>query len=467
MRKIKSTALLGAFVAVASVGVISHEAHGTQVSSIINYIPKEVLPGDVSLPTPAITPSENYPSSATVILTLSGATFVKNDYYAILGAGGNASCSYQELYSGLNSLTLSNCALSTNTSYTIVGGGNSTLANNTSFTVYGSQAANSIVLSYSSNVSGDTPYSVTLADVMPQLAISVSSATQFINPASLTAFVRYFTYPNAASNSVLISNSAYNNSIWSNTISSANASYTINFLFSNIPSSVTSVTATDTAVNTSQSAIPGNQSATVSFSLALGSSPFGGSASSDTISFSFYNGGNIQLGTISLSSITGIDLNYNGSSVSYVYSSTPQNFLTFTLGGTQIYVPDALAPDDGNAIQHGYITISMPSSASIVSVNVLNVPSASCPVPTTANGALVPTSTSGVFIIDLSQLAPLCTGISAFAWQSGVPLVIYISGTNATPTQITADAYAVFGGMLKRIPVDVTSLGNGYADFNY
>jgi len=38
MRKIKSTALLGAFVAVASVGVISHEAHGTLPIQCFGYV---------------------------------------------------------------------------------------------------------------------------------------------------------------------------------------------------------------------------------------------------------------------------------------------------------------------------------------------------------------------------------------------------------------------------------------------
>ena len=185
---------------------------------------------------------------------------------------------------------------------------------------------------------------------------------------------------------------------------------------------------------------------------------------SNTAIFYFYNSGNIQPGTISISSIVGsTSIAGRTSSNSYSYLSTPQNFLTFTIGGTQIYVPDALAPNGGNAIQSGYITISMPSSASIASISVLNNPSASCPT----NGILTSTSTPNVYYINLATLASLCTGLTPTAWQSGVPLVIFISGSNATPTQVTADAYAIFNNMLKRIPVDVTSLGNGYSDFSY
>ena len=138
--------------------------------------------------------------------------------------------------------------------------------------------------------------------------------------------------------------------------------------------------------------------------------------------------------------------------------------MTFAIGGTQLYVPDALAPDN-NVIQSGYITISMPSSTDIASISVLNNPSASCPAPSTSNGLLVSTSTTGVYYIDLSQLAPKCTGLTSAAWQSGVPLVIYIN--NATPNQVTADAYATFNNMLKRIPVNVLNIGNGGAKFSY
>jgi len=134
------------------------------------------------------------------------------------------------------------------------------------------------------------------------------------------------------------------------------------------------------------------------------------------------------------------------------------------LAGTQIYVPDALAHSGSNVITDGYITISMPSSASIASISVLNVPSASCPT----NGILTSTSTPNVYYIDLNTLASLCTGLTPTAWQSGVPLVITISGTNASPNNITADAYAVFNNMLKRIPVNVVNVsGSFYSQFSY
>ncbi|AEF19908.1 MULTISPECIES: hypothetical protein [unclassified Hydrogenobaculum] len=445
MRKIKSTALLGAFVAVASVGAISHEAHGTKVTSIVNTIAKEYLPGNVSLPTPYITPSVNYPSNASVTLILSGASFVNGDYYAILGAGSSTLCTTQESYSGLNSLTLSNCSLTANASYTIVGGGLSTYANNTSFTVYGSQGTSSIVLSYSSDVGNDTPSSVTLAQVQQQLTVTPANAgTAIIDPSSLSTFVSgsYVYDYNTAYNTMTISSSTG--------FSTSISSDTLNVVFNGIPSSVSTIytyfsgATSSTSDTASSNYTQGTGSATVSLTLpsngAVFSSPY-----SDTAIFHFSNSGNIQPGTIYISSIA------STSSNSYSYFSGSQNFLTFAFGGTQIYVPDALAPYDGNAIQSGYITISMPSSASIASISVLNNPSASCPT----NGILTSTSTPNVYYINLATLASLCTGLTPTAWQSGVPLVINIAGSNATPNNITADAYATFNGMLKRIPVNV------------
>jgi len=445
MRKIKSTALLGAFVAVASVGAISHEAHGAVVTSIINNIPKEMLPGSVTLPAPVISSSVNFPSNASVTLILSGATFVNGQSYTIGSCTANGN--------GLSSVTFSNCPLVANASYSIIGG-----AASTSFIVDGSQGTSSIVLSYSSNVGNDTPSSVTLAQVMPQLSVSANSVTQaVINPSSLTLFTNGF---NSATNAVVISNSAYNNSTWSNTI---NASDTISFLFTGIPSSVTLVSATDTGANTQRTATPGNQSATVSFTLAQANSPFA-SSSSDTIYFGFSNSGNIQPGTIVLSSITGIAPNASASN--YVYSSTPQNFINFIFGGTQIYVPDAVAPYGSNSIATGYIFISMPSSASIASISILNNPNnASCPPPPSGN--YLTSMSNGMYYISLSSLAASCTGLTQSDWQTGVPLVINITGSGATPNNITADAYAVFFGHLKRIPVDVVNIGTSTAAFSY
>ena len=456
MRKIKSTALLGAFVAVASVGVISHEAHGATLTpqSTVTPIAKEMLPSSVSLPYLSLSTGDvTYPSNVSVTLTLSGASFVNGYYYAILGNGSYTACSVAASYSGQNSLTLNCNSLTGGTSYTLVGGQATPVANNTSFTVYVPQSSSSIVLSY---ISSYESASAPIAQVQQQLSFSpISSSIYYISLSSLSTFAN--NNSNNASNTVVLTNNAFNNT-WSNTI---NVSDTMNFLFTGIPSSVTLVSATDSN-NISSSTTPGNASATVSFTLASGSAPFK-SASSDTITFGFSNSGNIQPGTIVLSSITGIAPNASASN--YVYLSTPQNFLSFSLPGTQIYIPDALAPDN-NEITAGYITISMPSSASIASISVLNNPNASCPVPTAANGSF--TSTSGVSYIDLSKLAPLCTGLDSKAWGSGVPLVINITGTNATPTNITADAYAVINGFgLKRIPVNVLNIGAGTANFSY
>jgi len=485
MRKVKSTALLGAFVAVASVGVISHEAHGTTIGGfLIENISKEMLPNSVSLSTPDVTSNVSYPnqSGISVTLTLSGANFIKGDYYGILGAGSYTACAYgtvngttitpaQVPSSGLNSLTLScNAAsLTSGTSYSIVGGGNLTLANDTSFSVYVPQTSSSIVLGYSSNVSGDSSTSVTLANVMPQLSVSPNSVTKAVISASSGGNLFTDNFP-SATNSVGISNNEYSGQ-WTNKIETFDSTYTINFLFTNIPTSVTSVGAVDTNTPTPQSAgpvTPGNQSATIAFSLSSASAPFLSSSTTDKINFSFTNSGNIIPGTIVLSSIIGSGTIGSGSSVSYVYSSTTQPFINFEYTGVQIYVPDALAPDNNdNDIKHAYITISMPSSTDITGISVLNDPNASCPVPSFTNGALVQTSTSGVYYIDLSQLAPLCTGLSPFAWQSGVPLVINLSGSNVGPNTVTADGYAIFDGRLKRIPVVIVSNSTGSNVFSY
>ena len=465
MRKIKSTALLGAFVAVASVGVISHEAHGTTVGTPNNVpttISKEMLPNSSETLQASIIPNVGFngTSSSSITLTISGASFVGSSTYTISNAGPSCTAVTS---SATHTLTFTSCTVNANVAYAIVSG-NSTSA----FSVSVPASSSSIVLSYSSNVSGDTSASATIAQVQQQLSFApISAGTAYINPSSLSTFlsgsyVYQTSNPAIASNSVVLSNSEYgNDSTWSNTIGSVpGTSYTMNFLFTGIPSSVSTVYP--------GSLTPVNGSATVSSTLYTTNAPFQ-SASSDTLTFYFSNSNNvnIQTGTISLSSITGIGLNSSLSSVSYTYLSTPQNFLTFTIGGTQIYVPDALAPDN-NVIQSGYITISMPSSASIASISVLNNTSASCPVPTTSNSILQSTSTPNVYYIDLSKLAQACTGISASAWQSGVPLVIYISGTNATPNNITADAYATFNNMLKRIPVNVLNISSvSSANFSY
>jgi len=458
MRKVKSTALLGAFVAVASVGVISHEAHGATVTSIVNTIAKEYLAStsNVTLPAPVVTSSVNYPSNATVTLTLSGASFVytsttpTNNSYTILGAGSSSLCSATSISSGQNSLTFSNCSLTANASYTIVGASNT-------FPVYGSQNTSSIVLSYSSNVGNDNPNpsSVTLAKVVQQLTVTPASATTaIINPSSLSTFTNNSS--SSAANTMTISSSTgFSDSI---------ASDTLNVVFNGIPSSVSSISTaftytynsiTDTSTS---NYTQGAGSATVSLKLPSGDAVFGaGSPNSNTATFYFSNSGKIQPGTISISSISG---NNN-----YQYFSGSQNFLTFELGGVQIYVPDALASISGNAIQDGYITISMPSTASIASISVLNT-SASCPT----NGILTSASTSNLYYIDLNTLASLCTGLNPVAWQSGVPLVIYISGSNVTPNNITADAYAVINGVgPKRIPVNVvnSASSNSIANFSY
>jgi len=458
MRKVKSTALLGAFVAVASVGVISHEAHGTTIvtpNNQPNFIAKEMLPNSAASLNVSIIPSVGF-SGSSITLTISGASFINNDSYTISGAG--TSCTASATASAAqNSLTFTSCSVSQSSAYAIVGPLSSSY-----LSVSVPASSSSIVLAYNSNAGGDTSATTTIATVQQQLSFApISAGTAYINPSSLSQFLsNSYGSGSSGSNSVVLSNSAFGNKA-SYTISPSD---TMSFVFTGIPSSVSSVSGTDTGGNNLLGATPGNASATVS--VTLNSAPFL-SSSLDSMTFEFSNSNNapISTGTISLSSIIGSYIGGEGSSTSYVYSSTPQNFLTFAIGGTQIYVPDALASISGNAIQYSYITISMPSSASIASISVLNVPSASCPAPSTSNGLLQSTSTPGVYYIDLGQLANACTGISPVAWQAGVPLVINI--VNATPTQVTADAYAVFAGMLKRIPVDVLNTSYSNASFNY
>jgi hypothetical protein len=424
------------------VGVISHEAHGTTIATNgTTIISKETLATTGSTVTlqASITPTVTFNSSnSSITLTISGANFIANNSYTISGA----SCS-DEPTSSTTSLTFTGCDVIAGDTYGIL------VANQTTgFSVSVPQSSSSIVLSYSSNVTGDTSASATIAEVQQQLTVTpANAATAFIDPSSESTFT-YGT--SSATNSVVISNNAYGNSAWSNTISPP---YTISFLFTNIPSSVSAVSATDSGSNASVQVNPSGTEATVTFSLASTSAPFQ-KASSDTLYFSFTNSGNIQPGTIYISSILGPN--------SYQYFSGSQNFLTFTLGGTQIYIPDALV-SDSNAINYSYLTISMPSSASIASISVLNT-GVNCSV---SSISLTHTGTTGVYYMSLSQLVQACPGISSVAWQAGVPLVINISGSNVAPNTVTADAYAVFLGHLKRIPVVVLSNGTGLNAFSY
>jgi hypothetical protein len=405
----------------------------------------------------SIIPSSNLTSNSSITLTLSGASFIGGYSYTISN-GGSANC-VDTPTSSTTSLTFSGCPLNAFTAYPILSGAsaNGPFSNN-SFTVYVSASSSSIVLSYSSNIPGDSA-SVTLAQVQQQLSFApISSSTYYINPSSLSTFTNNSS--SSASNSVVLSNSAYNNNTWSNTISSG---ISMTFVFTGIPSSVSSVTASDnnnSNVTWSPSSIV-NGSVTVSGQLTTSDYPFK-SASSDTITFTFSNSSNayISTGTISLSSITGTVTGGSYSSVTYL--TTPQNFLTFALGATQIYIPDALAPDH-NLIQYSYLTISMSPGATISSISVLNT-GVNCSV---SSISLESTSTPGVYYMPLSQLVQACsTSITPIAWQSGVPLVITLSGSNVGPNTVTADAYAVFNGMLKRIPVNVVA-GNSQPFFSY
>ena len=446
MRKIKSTALLGAFVAVASVGAISHEAHGTQVgtpNNVPTIISKEMLPNSSATLQASIIPSVGFngTSSSSITLKISSASFLPVSY-TISGADCSDTPS-----SATNSLVFTSCTVSANDSYAIITSGST-------FSVTVPQGTSSIVLSYSSNVSGDTSSSATIAQVQQQLTVTPANvATAYISPSSLSTFSGGSGSGNSASNTMTISSSTgFSDSIKSDTL---------NVVFNGIPSSVSSISTIFTATSDTSSSTytQGTGSATVSLSLNGPSDAVFSSPNSNTATFNFSNSGNIQTGTIYISSIT------STSSNSYSYFSGSQNFLTFELGGVQIYVPDALAHSGSNVIQDGYITISMPGSASIASISVLNNPSASCPT----QGILTSTSTPNVYYIDLNTLASLCTGLNPTAWQSGVPLVIYISGSNATPSNITADAYAVFNNMLKRIPVNVvnSASSNSLGVFSY
>jgi hypothetical protein len=467
MRKVKSTALLGAFVAVASLGAISHEAHGSTLTSTANTIAKEALPASVTLPAPVLTASVNYTSSATLTLTLSGGAAFLGSYTIGNGAGCSATASAPS-----GTLSFSNCSITASASYPIEN------VSATTFSVTApSQGISLISLSYSSNVYNDAPSSVTLAQVQQQLTIPSSPSTAYINPASLSTFL--LTSYSSPYNYVAPSdNIAYTTMMVSSStgFSISISSDTINVVFNGIPSSVVGVDAvfpptyssnTGSVANsdTASTAVytPGTGSVTVSLTLPSNGAVFSQSSllHEDLTTIYFSNSGNIQPGTIYISSILGAAGLYQ-----YLPSGS-QNFLTFAIGGTQIYVPDALAPFDGNVINSGYITISMPSSTDIASITVLNNPSASCPVPTLSNGALQSTSSTGVYYIDLSKLAPLCTGLSASAWQSGVPLVMTISGSNVGPNTVTADAYAVFNGYLKRIPVNVVAGNSVNTQFSY
>jgi hypothetical protein len=420
-----------------------------------NIISKEILPDSSASLQASIDPFVGL-SGSSITLTISGASFLSGVSYTISGAG--SSCTTATTTSLTSSLTFNSCTVSQGTAYAIIGP-----TSTSAFSVSVPASSSFITLSY--NGSNVDYASNSIAEVQQQLYFApISASTYYINPTSQSLFTNN---SSSASNYVVLSNSAYNNNTWSNTIS--NISMT--FVFTGVPGSVSSqnggVIGVDTnSIAFTQSGSIVNGSATVSSAqLNTSDKPFQ-SASSDTITFTFSNSSNasISTGTISLSSIVG---SAGASYSSVTYLSTPQNFLTFTLGATQIYIPDASASYGGNLIQYSYITISMPSSTDIASISVLNNPNASCSVPSLANGLLQPTNTPGVYYIDLGALAATCTGLSSTAWQAGVPLVITVSGSNVTPSTVTADAYAVFLGHLKRIPVVVVSNGTNPSVFSY
>ena len=455
MRKVKTTALLGAFVAIAGVTAISHEAGATQITATVNTYAKELYQGNISVSNVLLTPSVNA-SGATIVLSLQNATFTvaPNIYYG--PASSDTLCTAPTLANPTSSVTLTGCSLTANASYTVSTGPGTVLSISS---VNNSPA----ILTYSSNVTNDTQSSATVTNVVQQLSVSsITSNTYVINPASLTSF-QNSNNNNQAANSVVL-NDASGYSTWTYYIKSG----TLSFVFSGIPNSVTQVSGSASygSDGFSSATTFGNGSTTVSVILNSGGLL---STTSDTYTFTFSNSGNIQPANITLNSIIGsVTSNATGiSNSSYSYLSNPQLFMTWLINGVQIYVPDALVPYNGNAITAGYITISMPSSASIAGIQILNNTSASC----NATGLLTPTGLANQYYINLANLPSACTGVSGSAWQSGVPLVITVSAQNGVlPSQVAADGYAVIQGYgLKRLPTNVinSTSPTSYSQFPY
>ncbi len=127
----------------------------------------------------------------------------------------------------------------------------------------------------------------------------------------------------------------------------------------------------------------------------------------------------------------------------------------------QLNIPEALAPDNGNAIGAAYLMLSMPQDATITSISIVNS-GISCSSPPSGFNSLLNQTAPGQYYIDLSQLPNYCQGLTPKAWQSGVDLAINISGTDVSTSNVGADGYSSFVFGLKRLPVKV----NGAAASN-
>ncbi len=456
MRKIGSKALLSGVVMALGMVALSHEANAGMVYASSETIAKETLSSSgssVTLPFVSISSAAN--ASGSIVIALQNATFSAGSYTFSSSAAG-VSCTASNVPSNASSITFiaassgGNCDIfnTATTANSFTAGlytlGSTNPSGSLAVTLNGNAP---VTITYNSTVSNDPSSSATLANILQQFSMSTSATSYTINPYSLSVFNVGSTTTTSATNSIVVSNSAYNNG-WYKSVSSTQTvtggtSYPeLQFLFTGIPSSVNNVSFSDlggingggdTGVVLQQ-----NNSASVLVTLATtGKGVL--SNPSDTYSFVFMNSGDISTGNINVTAYSVSGAGNIKQSITYL-SNTP--FLSFIPGGIPIYLPNV----QSGSTFGGWVKITGPSPMSVASVSVLNT-GVSCSVSSSSetNG------NATTVYINLSQLQSACSG-SNLDWAVGLPVEILVSGSNLSFSNVAAYAYQNYNGFFKRIP---------------
>ncbi len=441
MRKVKSTALLGAFVAISGVMALSHEARATQISVVTQtYARETVNSSTLSISSVGIVSSVNENGTENIVFTLQNGYFTSGTYNlytpSTSSAAGTAICTNgAKVTANQTSITLTSCTTTSGSTYYLAPGSATSATPAEALPIVASGSGN-VVLNYSSNISIDTPASAALANILQQLAASVTSTSSCtIDPTSLTSF-KNCGGGSIASNNVVMSNSADGGG-W---VQSITTNSQLNFVFNGVPSSVNQIMPNVGGDYASSVTTIANNSATVTVAL---SSTGLLSNSSDTYTFTFSNSGDIGAGNITVTaySVSSATAGNIIQSITYL-NNVP--FLSFVPGAISIYLPNV----QSGSTAGGWVKITGPSSMSVASISVLNT-GVSCSLSSLTNSETNGTATT--IYINLGNLQSACTG-SNLDWVVGLPVEINLTGAGVSTSNVAAYAYQNYNGFFKRIP---------------
>ncbi|MEM3846789.1 MAG: hypothetical protein QXU98_13925, partial [Candidatus Parvarchaeota archaeon] len=260
----------------------------------------------------------------------------------------------------------------------------------------------------------------------------------------------------SATNSISMTDNYSNVTTWlGGSITSGN----INFVFSNIPSSVTSVSGGQVGSNASISFPSPSTTNIVTNSATLSASILAGNPGSATFSFTFSNSGNIATGTINVavngSSLRGGGDISNTSPGSFTWlSATP--FVTFVnstanIYGELVYLSSSIMP----SIYNEELRLVLPSGVSASNVSI-SLAGNSCSNLSQYVSSSVSEGNQTSYSLNVANLFTSC--LSNTSYNNGDLMPVQISFTlppGATISQVSGVAMAWGAGISKRLPLNV------------